>query len=131
MLGYLLSYYPPPPPRPCPSCAPFAAADNIINPTVPLALRVSGHLLLGLVRIYSRKVKYLMSDASEALVKIKMVRRTKGSRVILPTSRTSRAGMVAAVIIRTCFIMIRLLFFLIQFSFMIPLVFAMIPHFDT
>ncbi|CAM9961010.1 unnamed protein product, partial [Sphacelaria rigidula] len=47
-------------------------ADNIINPTVPLALRVSGHLLLGLVRIYSRKVKYLMSDASEALVKIKM-----------------------------------------------------------
>lgn len=40
---------------------------------MPLALRVSGHLLLGLVRIYSRKVKYLMSDASEALVKIQMV----------------------------------------------------------
>lgn len=46
---------------------------NILEPTVPLALRVSGHLLLGLVRIYSRKVKYLMSDASEALVKIQMV----------------------------------------------------------
>ncbi|CAM9454686.1 unnamed protein product [Ascophyllum nodosum] len=45
---------------------------NILEPTVPLALRVSGHLLLGLVRIYSRKVKYLMSDASEALVKIQM-----------------------------------------------------------
>lgn len=49
-------------------------ADNILQPTVPLALRMSGHLLLGLVRIYSRKVNYLMSDASEALVKIQMVR---------------------------------------------------------
>lgn len=48
--------------------------ENILQPTVPLALRMSGHLLLGLVRIYSRKVKYLMSDASEALVKIQMVR---------------------------------------------------------
>lgn len=47
--------------------------ENILQPTVPLALRMSGHLLLGLVRIYSRKVKYLMTDASEALVKIQMV----------------------------------------------------------
>jgi cohesin complex subunit SCC1 len=39
-----------------------------------MALRMSGHLLLGVVRIYSRKVKYLMSDCSDALVKIKMVR---------------------------------------------------------
>jgi len=40
--------------------------------TTPLALRLSGHLLLGLVRIYQRKVKYLFTDCSEALVKIKM-----------------------------------------------------------
>lgn len=45
-----------------------------MHPTVPLALRVSGHLLLGVVRIYSRKVKYLMEDCSQALTKIKMVR---------------------------------------------------------
>ena len=32
------------------------SVDNIVNPSVPLALRVSGHLLLGVVRIYSRKV---------------------------------------------------------------------------
>ncbi|CAM9145063.1 unnamed protein product [Chrysoparadoxa australica] len=50
----------------------MSSVDSVINPTVPLALRVSGHLLLGIVRIYSRKVKYLMSDCSEALVKIKM-----------------------------------------------------------
>ncbi|GMH91521.1 hypothetical protein TrST_g5336 [Triparma strigata] len=49
-----------------------ASVNSIVNPTVPLALRVSGHLLLGVVRIYSRKVKYLMADCNEALVKIKM-----------------------------------------------------------
>lgn len=49
-----------------------SSVDSIVNPQVPLALRVSGHLLLGVVRIYSRKVKYLYSDCSEALVKIKL-----------------------------------------------------------
>ncbi|GAB5033325.1 mitotic cohesin [Nannochloropsis oceanica] len=48
------------------------SVDSIVHPTVPLALRVSGHLLLGVVRIYSRKVKYLMEDCSQALTKIKM-----------------------------------------------------------
>lgn len=49
-----------------------SSVDSIVNPSVPLALRVSGHLLLGVVRIYSRKVKYLMHDCHEAMVKIKM-----------------------------------------------------------
>lgn len=48
------------------------SVDSIVNPAVPLALRVSGHLLLGVVRIYSRKVRYLMHDCHEAMVKIKM-----------------------------------------------------------
>jgi hypothetical protein len=48
-------------------------ADSILHPTIPLALRVSGHLLLGVVRIYSRKVKYLVEDCSQALTKINMV----------------------------------------------------------
>lgn len=48
------------------------SCQGITDPKVPLALRVSGHLLLGLVRIYSRKVKYLFADCSDALVKIKM-----------------------------------------------------------
>jgi len=39
----------------------------------PMALRLSGQLLLGVVRIYSRKARYLMDDCNEALVKIKMV----------------------------------------------------------
>jgi cohesin complex subunit SCC1 len=49
-----------------------ASVDCIVHPQAPLALRVSGHLLLGVVRIYSRKVKYLMNDAHEAMIKIKM-----------------------------------------------------------
>lgn len=38
----------------------------------PMALRLSGQLLLGVVRIFSRKTRYLLEDCSEALVKIKM-----------------------------------------------------------
>jgi len=40
-----------------------------------MALRLTGQLLLGVVRIYSRKAKYLLDDCNEALLKIKMVRR--------------------------------------------------------
>lgn len=38
-----------------------------------MALRLSGQLLLGVVRIYSRKAKYLLDDCNEAILKIKMV----------------------------------------------------------
>ena len=55
------------------------SVDSIVNPAVPLALRVSGHLLLGVVRIYSRKVRYLMHDCHEAMVKIKMAFRPGGA----------------------------------------------------
>lgn len=37
-----------------------------------MALRTTGHLLLGIVRIYSRKAKYLLADCNEAFLKIKM-----------------------------------------------------------
>ncbi|KAJ7072380.1 Rec8 like protein-domain-containing protein [Mycena amicta] len=37
-----------------------------------MALRLSGQLLLGVVRIYSRKARYLLDDCNEALLKIKM-----------------------------------------------------------
>jgi cohesin complex subunit SCC1 len=51
------------------------SVDAIIAPNdAPLALRLSGQLLLGVVRIYSRKARYLLDDCNEALIKIKMVR---------------------------------------------------------
>ncbi|XP_033126897.1 double-strand-break repair protein rad21 homolog [Anneissia japonica] len=46
--------------------------DSIIHPKVKMALRTTGHLLLGVVRIHSRKAKYLLADCNEAFVKIKM-----------------------------------------------------------
>ncbi|XP_063281692.1 double-strand-break repair protein rad21-like protein 1 [Pelobates fuscus] len=49
-----------------------SAIENIISPKITIALRTSGHLLLGVVRIYHRKAKYLLSDCSEAFVKMKM-----------------------------------------------------------
>ncbi|XP_051701121.1 double-strand-break repair protein rad21-like protein 1 [Oryctolagus cuniculus] len=46
--------------------------ERIISPKVKIALRTSGHLLLGVVRIYNRKAKYLLADCSEAFLKMKM-----------------------------------------------------------
>ena len=49
-----------------------SSVKDIMQPKVKMALRTSGHLLLGVVRIYSRKAKYLLADCNEAFVKIKM-----------------------------------------------------------
>lgn len=51
------------------------SVDAIAKPEVPLALRTSGHLLLGVVRIYERKIKYLLVDCGEALQKIQLAYR--------------------------------------------------------
>lgn len=53
----------------------FYCLDVITNTNQeeePITLRVSGQLLLGVVRIFSRKTKYLLEDCNEALVKIKL-----------------------------------------------------------
>ncbi|CAD6265715.1 unnamed protein product [Miscanthus lutarioriparius] len=46
-------------------------AESIMFPEVPIALRLSGHLLLGLVRIYSWKVQYLFQDCNRMLTTIR------------------------------------------------------------
>lgn len=51
-----------------------SSVSAIVDPgQAPMALRLSGQLLLGVVRIYSRKTRYLLDDCNEALMKIKMV----------------------------------------------------------
>ncbi|GMR29872.1 hypothetical protein PMAYCL1PPCAC_00067, partial [Pristionchus mayeri] len=47
------------------------AVDEIKAPKVKIALRTTGHLLLGIVRIHSKKTKYLLADCNEAFFKIK------------------------------------------------------------
>ena len=51
-------------------------ADSILNPEAPLALRLSGQLLLGVVKIYNKKVLYLFQDCNDALSKMQQVRNT-------------------------------------------------------
>lgn len=66
------------------------SVKSVLNPAAPLALRVSGHLMLGIVRIYSRKVKYLMSDCTEAMWKIKLAFRP-GNVDLVPDAQLSSA----------------------------------------
>ncbi len=66
-----------------------ASVDTIVNPTMPLALRMSGHLLLGVVRIYSRKVKYVLSDCTEAMLKLQMAFSAKGKELLETNATTA------------------------------------------
>ncbi|XVE76677.1 hypothetical protein DITRI_Ditri13aG0000800 [Diplodiscus trichospermus] len=50
-----------------------STVDNIMFPEVPIALRMSGHLLLGVVRIYSKKVDYLYHDCNIILIGLRKV----------------------------------------------------------
>lgn len=63
--------------------------DIIGEGQAPMALRMSGHLLLGVVRIYSRKARYLLDDCNEALVKIKLAFRP--GNVDLPVNQSNAA----------------------------------------
>ncbi len=84
-------------------CTPFKYAhsslevdtfvDAIMHQEIEvMALRLSGQLLLGVVRIYSRKAKYLLDDCNEALLKIKMVRLHQPSSNSVPTMPCRRSG---------------------------------------
>jgi len=47
------------------------ACDSVVNPEVKLALRTSGHLLLGVVKIYNKKIKYFEQDCKDALTHVR------------------------------------------------------------
>jgi hypothetical protein len=64
--------------------------DIIGQGQAPMALRLSGQLLLGVVRIYSRKARYLLDDCSDALTKIKHV--SICSSIVVETPAYSRLG---------------------------------------
>uniref|UniRef100_A0A183CMI4 Rad21_Rec8_N domain-containing protein n=1 Tax=Globodera pallida TaxID=36090 RepID=A0A183CMI4_GLOPA len=54
------------------------AVEEIMQPKVKLSLRTTGHLLLGIVRIYSKKAHYVMTDCNEAFLKLKMAFKVPG-----------------------------------------------------
>jgi cohesin complex subunit SCC1 len=56
-----------------------ASVTSILGEALlPMALRLSGQLLLGVARIYSRKAKYLLDDCNETLVRVKRAFRPGG-----------------------------------------------------
>ncbi|GME91067.1 unnamed protein product [[Candida] boidinii] len=61
--------------------------DSASSSAEPLALRLTGQLLYGVVRIYSRKAKYLFDDVTDALLKLKSAFKVSQS-VILPAEST-------------------------------------------
>ncbi|XP_035233462.1 double-strand-break repair protein rad21 homolog A-like isoform X2 [Stegodyphus dumicola] len=69
-----------------------SCVKGVLEPKVKMALRTTGHLLLGIVRIYSRKAKYLLVDCNEAYLKLKMAFRP--GVIDLPDARTADAATV-------------------------------------
>lgn len=73
-------------PRPAAELVACPAAEEILHPQAPLALRISGLLLLGVVKIYSRQLEYFSSDCSATLSKLNQGVRTAGRRQPATTS---------------------------------------------
>lgn len=65
-----------------------ATNDNNGDDSEALALRLSGQLLYGVVRIYSRKAKYLLDDVNDALLKLKTAFKSSVNSVTLPVNAT-------------------------------------------
>lgn len=58
---------------------------QIVQPSVPIALRTSGELLIGVVRIYALKVRHLLKDATDATMllraaNVQIVRSKEGGK---------------------------------------------------
>ena len=72
------------------------SVQAIMEPKYKLSLRLSGHLLHGVARIHQRKVAYLFSDCSEALVKIKMAFRPGVVNLSVPEAALGAASLINA-----------------------------------
>lgn len=73
---------------------------HIVRPVVPIALRTSGELLVGVVRIYALKVKHLLKEATEATLFLRVTTlATKGSKAGVASQHrtTSIDGVVVPV----------------------------------
>ncbi|GKC05237.1 sister chromatid cohesion 1 protein 1, partial [Tanacetum coccineum] len=64
--------------------------EEILNPSVPMALRLSGILMGGVVIVYERKVKLLYEDVTRLLVELNEAWKVKVKRdpTVLPKGKT-------------------------------------------
>lgn len=67
------------------------AVESIISPEVPMALRLTSNLLLGVVRILHRKSKYLLQESSDAMTRLKLAFRPAPS-TDLPARQATAAN---------------------------------------
>lgn len=65
------------------------AVESIISPEVPMALRLTSNLLLGVVRILHRKSKYLLQESSEAMTRLKIAFRSGVTTDLPPRTATT------------------------------------------
>eukprot|EP00796_Vickermania_ingenoplastis_P008495 gene8495-5963_t len=65
---------------------------QIIRPVVPIAIRTSGELLIGVVRIYALKVKHLLREATEATVQLLLVGMAGKSMVLQSDKKDGLGG---------------------------------------
>ncbi|TMX02260.1 hypothetical protein EJD97_022237 [Solanum chilense] len=63
-----------------------STVERIMTPEVPIALRTSGHLLLGVVRIYSKQVEYFSEDCKTLLMGV--IKAFSSTNVNLPEDAT-------------------------------------------
>eukprot|EP00667_Euglena_gracilis_P006581 EG_transcript_6638 len=68
---------------------------NIVKPAVPMALRTSGELMLGVVRIYAFKVKFLLKEAQDATLKTKSMEAIQPfGKIDMPQARVTVAAVI-------------------------------------
>ncbi|KAK9124595.1 hypothetical protein Sjap_014197 [Stephania japonica] len=67
--------------------------EEILNPSVPMALRLSGILMGGVVIVYERKVKLLFEDVTRLLIEINEAWKVKslGDPTVLPKGKSMQA----------------------------------------
>lgn len=65
-----------------PACVERIIQSEDSDDKLPLALRLSGLLLLGLVKIYSRQLKYLQEDCLTAVQELDKVCKLKANCIL-------------------------------------------------
>jgi hypothetical protein len=69
-----------------------SACRQIATPEMPMALRLTGCLLLGVCRIYQKQTGYVLEDASEALAKLQLAYHSGEARASAGTPLSAQAG---------------------------------------
>ncbi|KAL9005875.1 MAG: hypothetical protein Q9188_001383 [Gyalolechia gomerana] len=68
----------------------------IQSAAAPMGLRVNSQLLLGLVRVYKQKVRFLLEDCDQTLTQIRLMRQRHAQISSTPATRTRSSSVIAS-----------------------------------